>query len=338
MAASTAVRTPAPRATATSTATAPDAVADPAYRLFDVAVRRVHRVGASFVRITFAGPQLPVFGAGGHDQRLKVLLPQGAVDLTLAPETDWYGWWRALPDADRPVMRTYTVRAVRPEAGELDVDFVLHGVADGHAGPASAWAARACAGDRVVLVGPSAPGTGRRWGVEWAPPAEARTLLLAADETAVPAVCAVLEQLPAGVRATALLEVPEAGDVLDVRSAADLTVEWLPRARAQGPRAHGERLVARVREVAAQLVDEAAQLVDEQTAVAAGDETDVGEGLLWEVPEQAVASGPDRLYAWLAGEAGVVKQLRRHLVREVGVPRASVAFMGYWREGRREGE
>ena len=344
MAASTAVRTPAPRAAAHARrrpattgpgaevpATTDPATTDPAYRLFDVAVRRVRRVGTSFVRVTFGGDQLPAFGAGGHDQRLKVLLPQGTFDLAQAPDTDWYGWWRALPDADRPVMRTYTVRAVRPDAGELDVDFVLHGVADGHAGPASAWAARARAGDRVVLVGPSAPGTGRMWGVEWAPPSEARTLLLAADETAVPAVCAVLEQLPAGVRATALLEVPESGDVLEVRSAADLTVEWLPRA--QGSHAHGERLVQRVREVAA-------RLVDEQTAPPADDGTapDADEGVLWDVPERAVASGPECLYAWLAGEAGVVKQLRRHLVREVGVPRASVAFMGYWREGRREGE
>jgi NADPH-dependent ferric siderophore reductase len=29
-----------------------------------------------------------------------------------------------------------------------------------------------------------------------------------------------------------------------------------------------------------------------------------------------------------------VKGLRRHLVQEVGLPRSSVAFMGYWREGR----
>jgi NADPH-dependent ferric siderophore reductase len=46
---------------------------------------------------------------------------------------------------------------------------------------------------------------------------------------------------------------------------------------------------------------------------------------------------PDRssgLYAWLAGEAGVVKRLRRHLVQDCGIDRASVAFMGYWREGR----
>ena len=43
------------------------------------------------------------------------------------------------------------------------------------------------------------------------------------------------------------------------------------------------------------------------------------------------SSGP---YAWLAGEAGVVKGLRRHLVQEAGLDRTSVAFMGYWRQGR----
>jgi NADPH-dependent ferric siderophore reductase len=39
------------------------------------------------------------------------------------------------------------------------------------------------------------------------------------------------------------------------------------------------------------------------------------------------------LYAWIAGEAGVVTALRRHVVREVGMDRREVAFMGYWRRG-----
>ena len=58
-------------------------------------------------------------------------------------------------------------------------------------------------------------------------------------------------------------------------------------------------------------------------------------GILWEVPEDdAPPRRSSGVYAWLAGEAGVVKGLRRHLVQEVGLPRTSVAFMGYWREGR----
>ena len=41
-------------------------------------------------------------------------------------------------------------------------------------------------------------------------------------------------------------------------------------------------------------------------------------------------------YAWIAGEAGCVKELRRHLVRGVGIDRKQVAFMGYWRHGKAE--
>ncbi|WP_406317271.1 siderophore-interacting protein [Streptosporangium sp. NBC_01639] len=45
---------------------------------------------------------------------------------------------------------------------------------------------------------------------------------------------------------------------------------------------------------------------------------------------------PRPMYAWLAGEAAVIRTLRRHLVAERGLNRRSVAFMGYWRMGRSE--
>jgi len=44
----------------------------------------------------------------------------------------------------------------------------------------------------------------------------------------------------------------------------------------------------------------------------------------------------DRGYAWIAGEAARVRGLRRHLVRERGMDRRSIAFMGYWRVGHSE--
>ncbi|WP_331766428.1 siderophore-interacting protein [Embleya sp. NBC_00896] len=44
----------------------------------------------------------------------------------------------------------------------------------------------------------------------------------------------------------------------------------------------------------------------------------------------------DRGYAWIAGEAGRVRALRRHLVHERGMDRRSIAFMGYWRVGHTE--
>ena len=70
------------------------------------------------------------------------------------------------------------------------------------------------------------------------------------------------------------------------------------------------------------------------------EDVDVDEGILWEVPVDWTTGEPlateAHLYAWLAGEAAVIKTLRRHLVSECGVDRKAVAFMGYWREGRSE--
>lgn len=129
------------------------------------------RLGAHFVRITFGGSELTGFGAAGNDQRIKLLLPAPGRDLSDVPEgPDWHARWRKLPDAVRPVMRTYTVRAFRPADAELDVDVVVHGLDGGPSGPVSSWAASARVGDELALVGPDRPGTGSAWGVEWAPP------------------------------------------------------------------------------------------------------------------------------------------------------------------------
>lgn len=67
------------------------------------------------------------------------------------------------------------------------------------------------------------------------------------------------------------------------------------------------------------------------------EDVDVDTANLWEIPDGSTyppdAAG-DELYAWLAGEAGVIKRLRRLMVNDHGVPRTAVAFMGYWRQGR----
>jgi NADPH-dependent ferric siderophore reductase len=69
------------------------------------------------------------------------------------------------------------------------------------------------------------------------------------------------------------------------------------------------------------------------------EEIDVDRDILWEVPRTAKGGAALRsasLYAWLAGEAGAITALRRHLVGDLGVDRRAVAFMGYWRLGRAE--
>lgn len=39
----------------------------------------------------------------------------------------------------------------------------------------------------------------------------------------------------------------------------------------------------------------------------------------------------DPVYAWVAGESTAVQAIRRHLVRDRGIPRESITFTGYWR-------
>ena len=304
-----------------------EAPAIPAYRTFGVRVSRVQRLAPSFVRITFTGPELDDFSSNGFDQRIKVLLPlPGRGILDRPAGVDWRATWRALPPERRMPIRTYTVRAARPERREVDVDFVLHGAT----GPASAWAQQATVDDEVVLVGPDARFPGDTGGFEWHPPADASCLLVAGDETAVPAICAIVETLPEGRRARVLLEVPTAADVLNLAAPSGVSVTWLPRRPAGcAPAAPRGRLLTRAVLAAVEELGTAPAPCPRGEL----DDVDVDRGILWEIPETGIQRSSG-MYAWLAGEAGVVKTLRRHLVQNAGIDRRSVAFMGYWREGR----
>lgn len=303
-------------------------------RAFELRVGAVVQLTPHFRRITFVGSDLDLFGSNADGQtldlRIKVLIPAPGQSL---PELshdrgslrdDWYQKWRLLDDSVRGVMRTYTVRALRPAVpatdgkpavpAELDVDFVLH--LDGGSGPAAQWAAAAAPGDAMTIIGPCA-----RWGdclgIEFAP-GEAERLLLVGDETAVPAIAAILENLPSDASGHAVLEVPSEADFLELATPAGIDVLWF--AREDG--SHGEALSARVRA----LVAPAACDIGEEP-----EEVDIDATILWETPEAATGHG---LYAWLAGEAAAIRDLRRYLVRDVGMDRNAVAFMGYWRKGQ----
>ena len=268
----------------------PTAVEVPPFRLFPVHVVRTELLTPGMVRVTLGGEELAGFVNGGRDQRIKLLLPLDGQTEPVLPEGDgdggWYRAWQRMPAAWRPVMRTYTVRAQRAELCEVDVDLALHDCAT--EGPASRWARAARGGDRLAVFGPTGPDAG---GVEFQLPADARWVLLAGDETALPAVAAILESLPAGLPARVYLRVPDPAErqpLPAIPAVAD--VRWL----------YGDE-----------------RLVD---AIAAD-----------ELP-----SGTP--YAWIAGEAGQVRALRRHLVDGRGFARGAVTFMGYWRRGRAESD
>lgn len=295
------------------------------YRTYRTTVAHRTQLSPNFLRVTLTGPDLVHFGTAGLDQRIKLILPlpDGSfTDVGQFDETvgmmEWYRRWRELPDETRNPIRTYTIRAVRPEAREIDVDFVLHGTE----GPASAWASAAAPGAPLVVIGPDARAD-ETGGLEWNP-GDAGSVLIAGDETAVPAICAIVESLPAHVTGSVYIEVPTEADALPLAAPEGVAIRWLAR----GSAAHGLRLSAAVH-----AWGETRAAEDEPAATTGTELADPSEDeVLWEVPDAAVGS----CYAWLAGEASTITALRRHLVRDLGIDRRSVAFMGYWRRGRAE--
>lgn len=296
--------------------------------LADVEVVSVEQISPTFVRVELGGPDLADFGVDGprYDQRIKLVVPDpitGGMTSTEGADEMWLVTWLERPATERGHMRTYTIRDVRGsgEATTLVVDMVLHLEGD-LVGPGSTWASQAEPGMRIVVL---APRKGFPYGGIEFTPAPGADLLLVGDETAVPAICTVLEQLPDDARGKAFLEVPVAADVQDVRVPAGVHVVWLAR--------EGADLGTRLHDAVVDHLGVPGAHID-----VAPDEVDPD---LWETPfysssgEEVAGDvgGAGGTYAWIAGESTVVTGLRRHLVKELGFDRAQVAFMGYWRRG-----
>lgn len=292
-------------------------------------VTAVERVSPAFVRVTFGGPELADFGVPGgtFDQRIKLIFPASDGSLPpLAGAEDWYDDWLTLPESARGSMRTYSIRSLHDSGAEpaVVIDFVLH-LEPGLTGPASLWAASAAAGAELLLIGPRR-GAATEWGgVEYAPGA-ARSVVLAGDETAAPAIARILEDSPDELRGVAFIEVPEAADALPIAAPPGVRVAWLAR----DGLAQGEALIPQV------LAHLGAATSAKDTGTHDAEVPDV----VWETPtfsgsgeDVGDAAGQAERYFWIAGESRVVTTLRRHLVKDLGIDRSQVAFMGYWREG-----
>jgi NADPH-dependent ferric siderophore reductase len=312
--------------------------------LLTAVVRGVERLSPSFVRIRLGGEGFEHLGPEGPtlDQRVKLIIPSPGHGVPRLDRDGWYAAWLALPEHERGHVRTYTARAVEGEGDErlLVVDFVLHGP-DGPGGapigPAGSWAEEATVGDEIGLVAPRRGHERSFGGIEFAP-ADARRLILVADETAVPALASIAEALPADADGIAVVEVPDATDVLDVRFPPGIEAHWIAR----GDRERGSQTLAALRsclrlDTGGRPVDRlpslgpAADLDDDvwETAMYSSSGDDVVGAL-----GDAAQLGPDDTYAWVAGDSDTVKACRRLLVGEGGLPRHQVAFMGYWKHGR----
>jgi NADPH-dependent ferric siderophore reductase len=159
-----------------------------------------HRLTPRMIRLTL---RCDGFRDGWPTQQ-----PGEIITLLFVPE----GQRIALPTRGWSDWRNYTVRRRRPEAGEIDVDVVLHEPR----GPACTWAASLPLGADVGYAGPR---------VDFASRDDADWLLLCGDETALPAIAAIMEAAPGARDVTALVEVHDAGEVLRVAG----RVRWVHR-------------------------------------------------------------------------------------------------------------
>ena len=125
-----------------------------------------------------------------------------------------------IPSEGRTVNRRYTIRSLDRDRVVLAIDAVVHGDGQG-----SRWLTGAVPGDRLEAIGPRG-----KIGVE----SDVAWHLFAGDESALPAMLAMAESVPAGSRAVVLAEVADAGEELTLPGEA-IDVRWLHR----GPAAPG---------------------------------------------------------------------------------------------------
>lgn len=237
-------------------------------------VIRTEQVGPHLVRVVAGGTGFADFRNNDcSDRYVKLMFAEPAHELE--PPYDLETIRAERPEA-LPRVRTYTVRWVDEDNGELAIDFVTHGD-EGVAGP---WAAGARAGDRLVMSGP---------GGGYSPDPTADWHLLVGDLSALPAIAAALEAMSSDAVGHAVLQVPTDADAADLIAPPGVQVHWLTGG-----------------------VD---VLVD---AVRALD---------WPA---------GRVHAFVHGERGSIKLLRRHLTDERAVPREQLSISAYWADGRVE--
>ncbi|RZU33363.1 siderophore-interacting protein [Blastococcus saxobsidens] len=235
-------------------------------------------VTPSVRRVTLSGEPTAVAAAG---PTVNLLVPR-----VEDPDPEWPHIQRdgriVWPQGSHGVaLRSYTARRQDPAAGEVDIDFVLHGD-----GPAAAWAAAARPGARLAVAG--AASLAER---------PARWMLLAGDETALPAISRLLAAAAPETVGVAFLEVAGPEEEQQLAAPAGIELHWLHR----GPTAPGHSTL----------------LVD---AVAALDR-----------PQG------DDLFAWVGAESATVRAIRADLRARWGLGRAQHHAIGYWRLGRAMG-
>jgi NADPH-dependent ferric siderophore reductase len=184
----------------------------PGHRL---SVLRTERLTPHLVRVVLGGPGVAGIPDNGYTDRY-VKLAFRRPGVTYPEPLDVGAVRETMPRSDWPIMRTYTIRSLDHAAGEMVIDFVVHGD-EGVAGP---WALAARPGDELVLQGP---------GGAFAPAADVDAHVLIGDLAALPAIAAACDRVVPGTPVHAVIEVDGPDDELALECPGSLSVRWVHR-------------------------------------------------------------------------------------------------------------
>ncbi len=161
-----------------------------------VTVRRIERVAAWMLRVTFAGDDLADFASASFDDHVKMFFP----------------------DANGNILaRDYTPRRFDAMTRELDIEFTLHGD-----GPATRWSETLKPGDVAEIGGPRS---------SHVIPTDFDWYVLIADETGMPALARRLEELTQNVPVFVIGMVDSEDDCVPLAVGGRTHVTWIYRAK-----------------------------------------------------------------------------------------------------------
>lgn len=151
----------------------------------------------------------PLSSVGGH---IKLIIPEDGQSLKEFERfTKSFGI--------RKRMRTYTIRNLDQNKGEIDIDFVAHG----DNGPASAWASSAASGG---FIGHSFPGSSKL------KLSRSNKYLVAVDMSAFPAAASGIENLPANAQGDVYAEILSEADVQPINAPDGINLHWIVKEHA----------------------------------------------------------------------------------------------------------
>jgi NADPH-dependent ferric siderophore reductase len=190
-------------------------------------VRSIEPLSPRMLRIVLGGEELVGFAIESPASSVRLLLPPPGSDTIVMPT--WSSNQFELPGGERAPIRTFTPRYFDDRSSELTLDIVLH-----DQGAATDWAQSARPGDEAAISGP-----GRSEDLD----PSARSLLLAGDESAIPAIGQLLEAIPADRSIEVHIEIADPSARIELPAHPGATVIWHDAADGAAP---GDAMVAAV--------------------------------------------------------------------------------------------